>query len=357
VLWRYDEAGNENRAVASDPVRLRLDSVAPAPAFEPPTLVDPTRVSVLANDRVSGLAGGEIELRRSGASAWQSLPVRREGQRLIGRIDDSRLPPGVYELRGRAVDQAGNEATTGRRVDGSPAILVLPLRFRSVLSGGFERTTTVRRVIRRRGKRRRVRRRQVRLVPTARVGYGRQVRIAGRLANSDGQPIPNAQVFVLSRPPGGSDSLAGVVTTDPSGRYRYLARASHSRTIRFSYLGTSLVLPSSREANLVVPGSSTLRVNRRRARNGGSVYFKGRVRSQPLPATGKLIEMQAFFRGRWRTFSTVRSDRQGRWRFRYRFGGTVGRVRYRFRAQLPAEGGYPFATGRSRVVGVIVRGS
>ncbi len=357
VMWRYDEAGNENGAVASDPVRLRLDSVPPAPAFEPPTLTDPTRVAVQANDRTSGLAGGEIELKRSGTVAWQSVPARRVGQRLVGRIDDSKLPAGTYELRSRAVDQAGNEATTRHRLDGSPATLSLPLRFASVLAGGIQQIRVVRRMVRRRGKRRRIRRKRTRIVPAATVAFGRRARITGQLANSDGQPIPSATVFVLSRPPGGTESLSGMVTTDSNGRYSYLVRATNTKSVRFAYLGTTLVLPSSREVNIVVPASSTLGVNRRRARNGGSVVFRGRVRSQPLPPTGKLVEMQAFFRRKWRTFSTVRSDAQGRWRFRYRFGGTVGRVRYRFRAQLPAEGGYPFATGRSPVVGVIVRGS
>ena len=72
--------------------------------------------------------------------------------------------------------------------------------------------------------------------------------------------------------------------------------------------------------------------------------------------SGKLVEMQAYFRGRWRTFSTVRATARGRWRFPYRFGGTVGRVTYRFRARLPAEGGYPFISGNSRVVKVLVLG-
>ena len=66
--------------------------------------------------------------------------------------------------------------------------------------------------------------------------------------------------------------------------------------------------------------------------------------------------MQAYFRGRWRTFSTVRAGNGGGWRFPYRFGGTVGRVTYRFRARLPSEGGYPFISGNSRVVRVVVVG-
>jgi hypothetical protein len=91
-------------------------------------------------------------------------------------------------------------------------------------------------------------------------------------------------------------------------------------------------------------------------RNGDGVDFSGRVPSRPLPTGGKLIEMQAHFRGRWRTFSTLRTDRAGRWRFPYRFGATLGRVTYRFRARLPSEGGYPFVTGRSEVARVVVLG-
>jgi hypothetical protein len=68
------------------------------------------------------------------------------------------------------------------------------------------------------------------------------------------------------------------------------------------------------------------------------------------------VEMQAYFRGRWRTFSTLRTNRRGGWKFRYRFGATLGRVTYRFRARMPSEGGYPFITGHSRVAKVVVVG-
>ena len=54
--------------------------------------------------------------------------------------------------------------------------------------------------------------------------------------------------------------------------------------------------------------------------------------------------------------ATVRSDPRGSWRFSYQFGGTSGRITYRFRVLIPHEGGYPFETGRSRVLRVQVRG-
>jgi hypothetical protein len=296
-------------------------------------------------------------MRRVGSSIWQVLPTRREGSHLVTRIDDARLPAGPYELRSRAVDLAGNEGSTQRRVDGSPMVLNLPIRFEAVMTGGVRRTYVLRKVVRRRGRRRVVKRRVVRFPQQARIALNRSVRIEGALTNPDGQPLAGAQLYVLSRSGGGAEALAGIVTTDARGGFSYLARATRNRVLRFTYLGTTLIRPAERQVGLLVPASSSLTASRRRVRNGGSVLFRGRVRSLPLPPTGKLLEIQAHFRGRWRTFSTVRANSRGRWRFRYRFGGTRGVVRYRFRVHLPKEGGYPFEAGVSRVVHVTVRGS
>ncbi len=89
---------------------------------------------------------------------------------------------------------------------------------------------------------------------------------------------------------------------------------------------------------------------------GQTVRFRGRVRGGYIPRRGKLMEVQAYFRGRWRTISTTRARRNGAWSFGYTFGATVGRVAYRFRALVPDESGYPFETGASRPVRVTVSG-
>ena len=101
---------------------------------------------------------------------------------------------------------------------------------------------------------------------------------------------------------------------------------------------------------------SSLRVSRRRVLNGHAVTFSGRVRTLPVPAGGKLIELQVFLSGRWQTFRTARTDQAGRWALPYRFARTRGLQRYRFRAALPHEAGYPFTDGRSRSVRVRVTG-
>jgi hypothetical protein len=90
--------------------------------------------------------------------------------------------------------------------------------------------------------------------------------------------------------------------------------------------------------------------------NGDEVVFRGRV-SGPMPEHGKLLELQAYSRGTWRTFATPRAHKRShRWRYPYRFTATRGTVSYRFRAVVPPEAGFPFERGHSRSLRVVVRG-
>ena len=91
--------------------------------------------------------------------------------------------------------------------------------------------------------------------------------------------------------------------------------------------------------------------------NGEDITLRGRVLGRPLPAVGKLVQLQAFSRGKWLTFATPRANpSSGRWSYDYRFTATRGTVRYRFRARVPRESGFPYASGASRYVHVTVRG-
>jgi hypothetical protein len=97
-------------------------------------------------------------------------------------------------------------------------------------------------------------------------------------------------------------------------------------------------------------------VRPRNLRNGHSVTFSGRLRGLPVPPSGKLVELQVRFPTGWQTFKTIRTNSTGKWAARYRFTRTRGSVRYRFRARMPRETGYPFDTGVSHSVSVRVRG-
>jgi hypothetical protein len=344
-IWRRDAAGNQQDDNASVPVTLRYDPEPPQLAFETSQAADPTRVGVRVTEELSGIADGLIEISPAGGGVWHTLPTQIDGSRLEARVDDAALPAGVYVLRARARDLAGNEASTDRKDDGQPMVITLPLRAATTLRAGFERQ------VRRRGKRP-----AIALRPESSIGFGKRVRISGRLTAGEGHAVAGAPVQVLSQTGTEPEQLVEVLTTDADGRFRSVATGTNSRVLRLSYGGSSVTLPSQSFLDMRVPAATSVRVSRRRLRNGQSVIFSGRVRGLPVPAAGKLVEVQVRFSDRWQTFRTTRSDATGAWSSRYRFQRTRGVQHYHFRIRLPKEGGYPFETSVSRKLVVRVRG-
>jgi hypothetical protein len=357
---RADEAGNLNADYSSPAVQLKLDQSAPTVQFEPLASTDPTRVAVAVADKVSGVASGNIEISAAGSGTWQTLSAQLTGGQLVARIPDETLPPGPYQLRASARDMAGNIGTA------ASAQLNLPLRVRSVLQAGIAVTKTVTRTVtRKKGKgkkartvRRKVRRTQTVLRPSAAIDWGDRGRVAGRLINRDGQPIAGQPIQVLGQSLNGEQLLA-TLTTDSQGGFGYQAAgAGGSRTIRFVYPGSPVVLPAQAQVSLRVAAAGGFTVSRRQLVNGNRVWFRGRVASVPLPAAGKLVEVQVRQRsGEWTTFRSLRTDAQGRWALRYRFSKTSCHTRYPLRARIPAETGYPFTAGHTRARSVLVRGA
>lgn len=356
-MWRTDAAGNQQPENASIPVRLRYDPEPPALGFEAQNPSDPTRVAVQVSDSISGVAGGGIELSRAGSGIWQALPTVDEGgAHLATRIDDATLPSGEYELRASASDRAGNLASTSERLDGRPERLTLPLRVATSLSAGVLERQKVRRTIRRHGKSHKVRRTVSVLVPKRVVDFGSRLRLAGKLTDRAGKPVAGAQVQVYAQPPEEAEALVATLTTGSHGGFVYRVRATKSSHLRFVYQGTATSLPTTDRAELLVHGRSTLKVDRSRALNGQAVTFSGRVEGRPLPATGKLIELQVLLAGEWSTFRTIRSGPDGAWSIRYRFARTCGREVFEFRPRLPGEAGWPLLSGTGPRVAVRVRG-
>lgn len=355
-LWREDAAGNQQPENASLPVKLRFDPEPPRLGFDDPSTTDPTRVSVQVTDPISGLGGGEIEISRVGSGIWQALPTSQENSHLVTRIDDATLPAGEYELRATAHDQAGNLASTTQRLDGQPMKVKLPLRVASSVRAGAIGKKRVRRTVHHGGEPHKVTRTVTVLKPRIKVGFGRHVRFAGVLVDRAGNPLAGAAVQVYSRPREGEEALVDTLTTGAHGHFAYAIEARASQALRFAYPGTPTRLPAEDKVALLVSGRSTFAVNRTRILNGQSVLFSGRVQGRPLPAAGKLIELQVRLSDEWSTFRTIRSKADGRWRIPYRFERTCGVQRFRFRARLPGEAGYPLESGRSPVLAVRVRG-
>jgi hypothetical protein len=96
-----------------------------------------------------------------------------------------------------------------------------------------------------------------------------------------------------------------------------------------------------------------IHADRRRLSGKRVVRLSGRVNGRPIPRAGLLVTLEGFQHGwGWRAFRTVRTDRHGRWSTRYRFRLSSGR--FGFRALVPHQGAFPFATNRSTGVFVVV---
>jgi hypothetical protein len=183
------------------------------------------------------------------------------------------------------------------------------------------------------------------------VGFEQRASVTGRLATVDGQSIAGGVVQLFA-----AEQVIDSVTTDATGRFRTVVIGTRSQDLRLTYTGSLQALPTQTTLKLRVPAATSAKVSRTRVRNGRAVTFRGRVLGLPVPAAGKLVEVQVRFTDRWQTFRTTRSDALGRWSSRYRFQRTRGVQRYRFRIRLPKEAGYPFETSVSRTLMVQVSG-
>lgn len=346
-LWLRDAAGNATKQNAAAPIQVGWDADAPTDvAFAAADADNPAVIRVVGKDATSGIADGAVEYRRKGAKAWRPIKTTLVDGAVQATMPDGRLRDGRYQLRATVRDAAGNARTTARRVNGRAAGVTLPLRVKARMQVGKARRAG-------RGKARRTR-----FDSTPRVRVRRSAQLSGRLVAPGGNPIAGAPIDVATKPAGAGKSFVAVakLKTDAKGRFRYTSPAGANRTVRFIYAGAAMIRPQLRRVRVRVPAESTIRASRRSVVNGETVRFAGRITTRPLPSSGKLVELQFFDRGRWRTFRTTHADQNGRWHYTYRFSGTVGRRVYRFRVHTPRESGYTYAEGGSRAVRVTVQG-
>lgn len=260
-VWLRDAAGNENPETAPEPVVLRWDDTEPTAVILPLNPDDPTRVRVQAADDLSGVAAGELLVRRKRAKAWWPIRVSMEPGGFSGVLDDERLRRGTYDLRARAVDAAGRERSTDRLPNGRAATVDIPLRIITRLRAGKTGRIRVR------GKRRTIYGRR----PVIRDG--RRVRLRGRLTAPGGNPLAGAPVNVYVRRGlrGSQWRPAAELRTSRTGRFSYLSSAGPSRTVRFRYPGAAKVRPATEDVHVRVRARSTIAVSRRRVVNGEAV--------------------------------------------------------------------------------------
>ena len=189
------------------------------------------------------------------------------------------------------------------------------------------------------------------------IGYSTRARIRGTVRTARNKAVTGARVWVASRLSGGEWQISRKpLTTSRKGvvSARLPARTPN-RDVRLLYFPYSDRNDARRSArrDLRVQATTTIQSDQGGYRNGDTLVFTGQVIKKHL-IPSKSVYLQAIVRGRWRTFATTQADSNGRWRMTHLFEATRRPTRYTFRAVVPSQTGYAWATGHSRSLRVLV---
>ena len=189
------------------------------------------------------------------------------------------------------------------------------------------------------------------------VRYSTRPRVRGRLRTASKKPIAGARVWLASRISGSQWQLARkpLITSRAGVASARLPARTPSRRVRLVYFpfADRNDHAKSPSRDLRVRATTTIHSDQGGYRNGDTLTFTGQVLKKRL-IDNKSVYLQAMVRGKWRTFATTQADSSGRWQMTHRFEATRRATRYTFRAVVPAQTGYHWATGHSRSVRVLV---
>jgi hypothetical protein len=182
------------------------------------------------------------------------------------------------------------------------------------------------------------------------VRSDRRAMLTGRLVDDLERPVAGATICVLSRVErdGALVTIAATEPTGTDGRYAIELPSGPSRRVFVHHVhGSEVIARHGLAIRSRVRPALTVRAPRR-ARRGDWLRFRGRL---PGPAcAGRLVEVQARLGKRhWQVFRTSRTGDRCRFATRYRLRATTRPTRYRFRARVRRQPGYPYAPGRSAV--------
>jgi hypothetical protein len=251
------------------------------------------------------------------------------------------VPDGIHPLLLRITDAAGNreaiqasapiEISNGAASEFAPnkAIAVIDAKLTARFVGRTGASTT--------------------------VSYARSVAIQGRLVSATGRAIGAAPVTASEAVRGSrtGPKERTVITRADGGFTYHTARRGPSRILRFRYhpaAGNADAVSRSLRVN--VRAGATFRVTLR----GTRVTYSGRLATLPVPANGKLIQVEGRAAGgTWTAFAAERTTASGGFHGRYRLRIRRPGVRLQFRVRIPKQSNYPYVAATGRAVTRTVR--
>ncbi|MGE4426607.1 MAG: hypothetical protein AB7G37_09170 [Solirubrobacteraceae bacterium] len=188
---------------------------------------------------------------------------------------------------------------------------------------------------------------------------GKRPRISGRVTTAAGTPVRKAEIVLYRQTLGVSGTTAErhlkTVRTGSDGRFALAKGPEGANRIIATFVPWKGAAPTVRVTRRAHTGIAVSRKARpTRLRNGGRLTLSGRLSGAGDSARGAVVRIDAIVRGRYRAVGTVRADKRGRWRWRYRFNGVTRPTRFSFRATVASSPAWPWGTHRSKRVRVRV---
>jgi len=180
--------------------------------------------------------------------------------------------------------------------------------------------------------------------------------LTGRLIDHTGAPITGAQVQLLyqASEAGASMRQVGDVSTDQNGAWAFKVHDGPSRLLRVAYFSHAKdITPAAQLDYHERVYAAVLLHAPRHVRLGRAVIFRGRLVGGFIPDPGEQVQIEIFYAQRWRTIEVLRTDKHGRFAYRYIFSIGAGSS-YRFRAAVRYSPAYPFLDSNSRPVRIQV---
>lgn len=350
--WARDLAGNANDGgIAPDGDRhrppgsatVRIDSVAPEAAFvSAGDRNDPELIRAEVRDRDSGVKDARISYRRAGRNGeFTPLDSTVEAGRVSARLPSDEMERGVYELKVDSTDWAGNSASSNVDSSGKAMVLSVPLKEEVILSAGL---------VSKKG-----------LVTGIKLRPSQQPVVRGSLVTKGGLPAGRVMITATELFATGSKRPERVSSarTDASGAFSLTLGKGPIRKVLLSYAGSpTLSKANSRTLSVRTYDRTKLAIRPKVLRNGGTVRMIGSVKGPGGAARtgGKLVAIQYYdpSRAKWRPAEVIKTNRKGRFAYRYRFRTITSAQRIIFRAISLPEAGWPFMPSTSKPRSVIV---
>ncbi len=333
-----DSAANVSR---TESWSFLIDDTPPAGYFIAADSAKPTRVEVSLSDGGSGVAGARIQIKIDGA--WRSLPTRFHAAQGVANAeipDNGSIRNGIYALRAKAWDNAGNSDYITENISGAAESTALPLREMANLTAVLSAGHTYVAATSSSGTR------------SLSVEYGQKVRVVGRLLTASGIPVGRADVVISERLSGARviRKLAEVTTTD-DGDFRRTLSPGPSRTLLVTYKGSPSLRSATAATNEHVTGEVELTMPRLVV-PGKRVTMRGLVAGGYVPPGGLLVQLwysAVGGRGGWQPFDhAVRANHRGAWALTFPASGAARGREYVFKAVVAAQGGWPYTGAISR---------